>query len=114
MGRLGIDIVYSVINEDVRDMVYHHESIRHVRRKTTLTGFVPEALLSVSVPKYADRPTDVGYRARRLFASLGAFAQEKWLIGERFKKAAEVSVCAATSSTRRDAGSMASGGSPSL
>ena len=65
-------------------------SIRHVRRKTTLTGFVPEALLSLSVPEYADRPTDVGYRARRLFASLGAFAQEKWLIGERFKKTAEV------------------------
>jgi len=84
--RLGIDILYSVVNEDVRDRIYHHESIRHVRRKTTLAGFVPERLLKLPVPGYTDRSTDVGYRSGQPFASLGAMNQEKWKIGQQFKK----------------------------
>jgi hypothetical protein len=89
VARLGVDIIYSVLNEDVRDRIYHHASIRNVRRKTTLTGFVPEHLLSLQVLGYDKRPIDVGYRARRLFASLGATGQEKWQIGERFTEDAK-------------------------
>lgn len=88
IARLGIDVMYSVINEDVRDLIYHHPQIRHVRRKTTLTGFVSENLVRENVPSYKDRCIDVGYRARKVHASLGRFAQEKWLIGRRFAEEA--------------------------
>ncbi|MGI8527241.1 MAG: hypothetical protein ACR2K5_13905 [Pseudolabrys sp.] len=86
MADLGVDVIYSVINEDVRDQIYRQDCIKHVRRKPTLTGFVPEQLAQVRVPDYEARTIDVGYRARRLFASLGALGQEKWQIGERFKR----------------------------
>ena len=86
MADLGIDVVYTVINEEAVDQVYHHPQIAHVRRKVTLTGFVPEELTGRTVPDYQARPIDVGYRARRVPAWLGRFAQEKWLIGQRFKE----------------------------
>jgi len=89
ISDLGIHLIYSVINEDTIDAVYHHQGIRHVRRKTTLTGFVPEQLTTRSVPDYQNRPIDVGYRARRAPSWLGYFAQEKWLIGEHFKRDAK-------------------------
>lgn len=85
MADLGVHLLYTVINPEVIDRIYHHPEIRKVRRKATLTGYVPEELLSRPVPAYGDRPVDVGYRARRLPGWLGAFAQEKWRIGERFR-----------------------------
>lgn len=88
IAELGIDVMYSVVNTGVMDQVYNHESISHVRKKTTLTGFVPEELTKLPVPDYNERPTDVGYRARRLPAWLGSFGQEKWKIGERFRSEA--------------------------
>lgn len=89
IADLGIDLIYSVINPEAIDRVYHHPSISHVRRKATLTGFVPEELTTLAVPDYEARPIDVGYRARRVPFWLGRFAQEKWWIGQRFKPEAE-------------------------
>lgn len=86
IADLGVDVVYSAVNEDVRDLIYYHETIRDVRRKTTFTGFVPEDLTSISMLKYEERGIDVGYRTCRQRASLGATGQEKWRIGEYFKR----------------------------
>jgi hypothetical protein len=83
---LGIHQIYSVVNKEVIDKIYHHPSIRHVRRKSVLTGYVPEELTRQPVPAYSNRSIDVGYRARKLPAYLGRGAQEKWSIGERFKR----------------------------
>lgn len=89
IADLGIDLIYTVINPEAVDRIYHHPSIAHVRRKVTLTGFVPEELTRLAVPDFADRPIDVGYRARQVPAWLGRFAQEKWWIGQRFRDEAE-------------------------
>ena len=88
IANLGVDLIYSAINEDVREQIYCQDSIRKIRRKTTLTGFVPKHLTELTVPEYAARKIDVGYRVRRLAASLGALGQEKWDLGEKFKRIA--------------------------
>lgn len=87
MEDIGFDVLFSVVNEEVVDKVYHHEGLKKVRKEVTLTGFVPTQLLSVETPAYQDRTIDVGYRARRVPTWLGAFAHEKWLIGQRFLSA---------------------------
>lgn len=78
------NILFSVVNEEIVHKIYHHEGLKGVTKKVTLTGFVPKALLSMNVPAYQERRVDVGYRARRVPAWLGSFAHEKWVIGQRF------------------------------
>lgn len=82
--ELGIDTIYSVVNEDAIDRVYCHPDLKGVKKNVTLTGFVPEELLQLDLPDYENRKIDVGYRARKVPAWLGSFAQEKWHIGQRF------------------------------
>jgi len=86
---LGIGAVFSVANPEAQRKIYCDPRLRDVRFETTLTGFVPEALLSFPVPAYEDRTIDVGYRARKLSAWYGSFAREKWLISKRFERDAK-------------------------
>jgi hypothetical protein len=88
IGELGISVVFTVLNEDVVDKVYHHPWLKDVRKEITLTGFVDEQLLERDVPAYAQRPVEVAYRARKVPYWLGSFAMEKWTIGERFREEA--------------------------
>jgi hypothetical protein len=82
--RLGIRTVFTVVNPDVVRKIYRTPWFDQVRFEHTLTGFVPEHVLGRPVPAYRDRPIDVSYRARKLPAWCGSFAQQKWRIGERF------------------------------
>lgn len=86
---LGIKTVFSVVNPEAQRKIYHDPRLADVRFETTLTGFVPEHLIPMKVPAYADRKIDVGYRARKLSAWYGSFAREKWLISKRFEKDAK-------------------------
>jgi hypothetical protein len=54
-----------------------------------LAGYVPENLLHLDVPPIRDRPIDIGYRARKLPAWLGAHGQEKWQIAAGVQKDAD-------------------------
>lgn len=81
---LGVTVLYTVTNPEVTRHIYRTPYFDRVRIEHTLTGFVPEHLLSVATPAYSDRPIDVSYRARRAPAWYGAFAEEKFTIGERF------------------------------
>jgi hypothetical protein len=81
---LGISVVFTVVNSDVVRAIYRDPWFDTVRFEQTLTGFVPKNLVARSVPAYEQRPIDVSYRARRVPSWLGAFGQEKWVIGERF------------------------------
>jgi hypothetical protein len=87
--ELEISVLFTVVNRDVVDRIYHHPWLRHVRKELTLTGFVDEALLDVEVPAYEERSVDVAYRARKVPYWLGAFAMEKWTIGRRFEQEAD-------------------------
>jgi hypothetical protein len=82
--ELGICVIFTVVNKDVVRTIYRDSFFDNVRFELTLTGYVPQELLSVNVPSYGDRSIDVSYRARRVPSWLGAFGQEKWTIGERF------------------------------
>ena len=84
--ELGISVVFSVVNADIVDRVYHHDWLKKVRKESTLTGFVDEKLVRRTVPAYSARSVDVAYRARKVPYWLGSFAMEKWRIGEEFRK----------------------------
>lgn len=81
--KLGISVIFTVVNEDVIRKIYRNNYFDNVRFEQTLTGFVPENLLNREVPDYQDRPLDIGYRARKLPGWCGSFALQKWQIGER-------------------------------
>lgn len=81
---LGISVVFTVVNQDVIPQIYKEPWFDVVQFEQTLTGFVPEDLLSAQVPNYEARSVDVAYRARKVPSWLGAFGQEKWIIGEKF------------------------------
>jgi hypothetical protein len=86
---LGISVIFSVVNPSVLRKIYRDPWFDAVRFETTLTGFVPARLCSLETPVFETRPFDVAYRGRKLSAAFGSFAQEKWLIGERFRKDAQ-------------------------
>ncbi|MCF6199800.1 MAG: glycosyltransferase [Hyphomicrobiaceae bacterium] len=81
--KLGISVVFTVVNKDVIRKIYRNDYFDNVRFEQTLTGFIPENLLELEVPDYQDRPLDIGYRARKLPAWCGSFALQKWQIGKQ-------------------------------
>lgn len=82
--KLGISVIFTVVNADLVRKIYRNPYFDRVRFEQTLTGFVPEHLIERKVPNYVDRPLDVSYRARKLPGWCGSFALQKWQIGERF------------------------------
>ena len=83
--ELNIKTLFTVLNKDVIRKIYTDSWFDDVRFEQTLTGFVPEDLLDIPLKPYEERQIDVSYRARKLPAWCGSFAQEKWKIGERFE-----------------------------
>jgi hypothetical protein len=86
IGELGISVLFTVVNREVVERIYHHPWLKGVRKELTLTGFVDETLLGIEVPSYENRDVDVAYRARKVPYWLGSFAMEKWSIGRRFER----------------------------
>ena len=99
---LGINVLFGLVPSEIIDRVYSPEKLPGVIRETVLTGYVPLDLTKRQVPLLRDRRLDVGYRARKLPAWLGSFAQEKWLIAERFQKDAGRYGLACDFSTREE------------
>ncbi|WOH68182.1 hypothetical protein [Bradyrhizobium sp. BWA-3-5] len=85
---LGIHVLFGLVPSDIIDQVYSPEKLPGVIRETVLAGYVPYELTKLKVRPFKERVLDVGYRARKLPAWLGSFAQEKWLIAERFQESA--------------------------
>ena len=85
INYVGIDMVYTCAPQNVAKKMYARlrESII---LKTTLTGFVPEALTEKEIKPISKRNIDVGYRARRVPFFLGSKGIEKYLIGKKFLK----------------------------
>ncbi|WP_051346116.1 hypothetical protein [Bradyrhizobium sp. th.b2] len=84
LADLQIGAIFTVTNSDVTRKIYRDTFFDKVRFEHTLTGFVPEHLLSMDVPNYSERPLDVSYRARKAPPWYGYFAEEKWRIADRF------------------------------
>ena len=83
---MKINALFGLAPEPVIDQIYPPDKLPGVVRETVLAGYVPTELCDRSVPSYEARPIDVGYRARKVPAWLGALSQEKWLIADRFGK----------------------------
>jgi hypothetical protein len=85
MRALGIEVLFSCVPSDQVDKVYPRSRLPKLAKvANVLTGYVPDALLAAEVLPYESRTIDVGYRGRRLPPWLGALAQEKVQIAERF------------------------------
>ena len=83
----GIDMVYTCAPQNVAKKMYVRLNER-IALRTTLTGFVPEALFEKETKPISKRNIDVGYRARRVPFFLGSKGIEKYLIGKTFLKKA--------------------------
>lgn len=86
LDEFGIDCVYTLLEPPEFEAVYgSHTNVKTLR--TNLPGYVeeglPEAAARFSLP-HAERPIDVGYRARPLPPWMGRGALEKTEIGRRF------------------------------
>ncbi|MDO9414072.1 MAG: hypothetical protein Q7T81_15995 [Pseudolabrys sp.] len=83
LSYLGVDVLFGLAGPDIIDQVYSPTKLPGVLRETVLAGYVPVHLTKQNVPPFADRPIDIGYRARKLPAWLGSHGKEKWVIAER-------------------------------
>ena len=81
----GINLVYTCAPQNVAKKMYARLN-ESIMIKTTLTGFVPEALSEKETRPVSKRNIDVGYRARRVPFFLGSKGIEKYLIGKTFLK----------------------------
>lgn len=92
INRLGIDLIYSLLNAEYFNKIYlTNTNVREV--KNTLTGYVCDSLVDKG-KKYSktfkDRSIDVGYRARNLPYHYGRGAREKAEIADKFIDAVKV------------------------
>jgi len=85
MQAIGIDVLFTCVPEAEIEKVYSSERLPGVVKVNVLTGYVPERLLGKAVLPYAERPIDVGYRARKVPAWLGELGYEKYEIGRIFR-----------------------------
>jgi hypothetical protein len=83
LHAMRIHALFGLAPPDVIDAVYSPLALPGVRRETVLAGYVPEHLNHRDVRPYEAREIEIGYRARKLPAWLGAHAMEKWVIAER-------------------------------
>lgn len=81
---LGIRLLFTCVPDGEIEKVYPTEELPNLVKVNVMTGCVPEGLPLYPVSDYESRPIDVSYRGRDLPAWLGALAQEKAIIGERF------------------------------
>jgi hypothetical protein len=86
IDKLGIEVVYSLLEPAHFDTVYYRNTrVRAVL--PTLTGYVCDNFInraSQFAKPFSERQIDVGYRGRSLAYFMGRGAQEKSAIGEGF------------------------------
>lgn len=102
MKEIGVHVLFTCVPEPEIEKVYPASKLPGVIKVNVLTGYVPESLLARDVPAYSDRAIDVGYRARKVPAWLGALGQEKYSIGARFRDDAKDSGLALNISFREE------------
>ncbi|MDQ8039475.1 MAG: hypothetical protein REH83_03615 [Rickettsiella sp.] len=84
--KLGFDILYTCVPSLEIEKVYPTALFPTLKKINTLTGYIPENLLSENVPLLKDRPIQVGYRARKVPFWLGSLGAEKFQIVDTFYK----------------------------
>lgn len=78
IAELGIDTLFSVIPDGMRQKIYKRAGLPDgVQIEKTLAGFAPQEWLGRKTPRYVMRPIRLGYRGRELPAWMGSLAAEK-------------------------------------
>lgn len=83
--ELGIDIVFTCVPNEYRELIYPRARFPDVEFVESLTGYVSDDLRELSPPPVKDRPVVIGYRGRKLPFWYGDLGQEKQRIAERVK-----------------------------
>ena len=84
LKNLRADILFTCVPESEIEKVYPDGVLPRVTKINTLTGYVPENLVSRMPQKIVDRPIDVGYRSRKPPFWLGRLGNEKREIASTF------------------------------
>lgn len=93
VSELGIDILYSVINEEHCFKLYPKEKFPYLRLIYNLTGYIPYKLEGFPRLPFPNKTTDVFYRGRDLPYQYGTLGMEKYEIGDKFKEASIKTGC---------------------
>lgn len=89
MARLGIQIMFSCVDEQYHHVFYPHSLIPSlVATHTVLTGYVASYQEGRRIWYSGPKKIDIAYRSRELPYYLGDIAREKLIIAEKFKKLA--------------------------
>ena len=88
IADLGIDVIFTLYEEESAKKVYDHPRLENVKFVKTLTGYVPDKMVDNGVKKIKERQLHIGYRARPLPYWLGRLGQEKKLIAEKVSELA--------------------------
>lgn len=83
LAYMRITALFPLAGPDIIDRVYSPARLPGVHRETVLTGYVPEELNARPVKPLAERPIDVGYRARKVPMWIGSHTLQKWQIADR-------------------------------
>ncbi len=87
MARLGVNIIFTCVDEKDHDIFYPKRLIPSLQAAhTVLPGYVPANLKSINFPVTAHRPVDIGYRSRNVPFWLGDLGQEKVQIAAQFER----------------------------
>ncbi len=87
--RLGFNTLFTLVRPELFDEAYPDKRLKQLKKIYVLTGYVDDAMQSMTPPPVASRPLDASYRSRRCDYRLGTLAQEKTLIATEFVKRAE-------------------------
>ncbi len=88
IDRLGVDLLFTCIPSRLWGYVYPDHILPRVVLRSTLTGYVPERLLSLTAKPIAERTVDVFYRGRKLPYWIGSATLEKYDIATEFSRRA--------------------------
>lgn len=88
IDRLGIDLLFTCIPSHLWKYTYPDHILPRVTLRPTLTGYVPEHLLSLPAKPIAERSTDVFYRGRKVPYWIGSATMEKYEIAQEFSRRA--------------------------
>ena len=86
MAYLGIDAIFSSLNLDNLERVYHQPKLNSVLKVSCLPGYVPKRLIGVDSPRISERSIHLAYRGRELPYWLGRLSYEKTRLSDEVGK----------------------------
>src|SRR5215467_5709012 len=86
MSELGINIMFTCVDESDHDLFYPRALIPSLEATyPVLTGYVPRYLERARHSPSAERPVDIAYRSREVPYCLGDLGREKRIIADQFQ-----------------------------